>query len=172
MDNRTGFENQRSEGLHRFESCTLRKMKDKLLLVAAPIVFKKSKDKKFWFIAKVTEESDWEIPKATAKRGESSVRAAIRSMAEQGGMNTKVLEEVGRAGGAAMMNGKTLPQRYLFYLMVRQEGSGEETLEFADSVWLEYGQAIRKLSQKRDQMMLRDANALLKKLERDKKRIF
>lgn len=143
-------------------------MKEKILLVGGAVVYRKANGKTTWFIVKQKVDGDWELPKTTARRGESSVRAVIRAMGEQGGMRAKVLEEVGRSGGAAMIGGKTVPQRNLFYLMINKEG--QEVLGFADYQWLEYGKAIRRLASKKDQGMLRGARDLLKKLEAEKKK--
>ncbi len=143
-------------------------MKEKILLVGGAVVYRKVNGKITWFLVKQKEDSDWELPRTTARRGESSVRAVIRAMGEQGGMRAKVLEEVGRGGGAAMLGGRTVPQRYLFYLMINKEGS--EALGFADYDWFEYRKAIKKLTAKRDQAMLRAAKDLLKKIEDEKKK--
>jgi hypothetical protein len=137
-------------------------MKDSSMLMSSPVVFKEGKEP-LWFIVKQNEDSDWELPKTIARKGESSVRASIRAMAEQGGMRANVIEEVGRSGGAAKINGRNVSQRYLFYLMVYREGT--EILGYADSDWLPFSKAVRKLTQKRDQSMLREANSMLKNIE-------
>ncbi len=113
------------------------------------------------------EDGKWEIPKVPVRRTESSPRAAIRMMAEKGGMDAKVLEEAGRAGGSTTINGKTVPQRHLYYLMI-QTAAGE-VLGFKDYKWLEYAKAIRKLSSKREKMMMRQARRELRKWEREQK---
>ena len=142
-------------------------MKQKLILVGAAVVYKKVKDKPVWFIVKQKEDSDWEIAKTTVRRGESSVRAVIRMMGEQAAMNVKVQEEVGRSGGAAMVGGNTVPQRTLFYLMFCKEAN--EVLSFLDYDWLDYGKAVKKLKNKKDQAILKAARDLLKELDRKKK---
>ena len=89
-------------------------------------------------------------------------------MGEQGGMTTKVLAEAGRAGGVTTVNGKTLPQRYIYYLMLQQYSEGE-VLGFEDYAWLSYAKALRKLSSKREKMMLRQAKKELSKWQREQK---
>jgi ADP-ribose pyrophosphatase YjhB (NUDIX family) len=127
-----------------------------IVLVSGAIVFKQEKGGSRWLVTKQGEEEGWEIPKVVVRKGESSVRAALRMMGEKGGMTTQILEEAGRAGGVATINGKTLPQRHLYYLMVLRAPSGE-AIGFAEHKWLEYAKAVRKLSSKREQMMLRQA---------------
>jgi len=145
---------------------------EKLVLVSGAIVFKEGRGKSRWLITKQAENDGWEIPKVVVRKGESSVRAAMRMMGEKGGMTTQALEEAGRAGGVTTINGKTLPQRYLYYLMLLKEPSGE-AIGFAAHKWLEYAKAVRKLSSKREQTMLRQARKEYriwnKKMELEKK---
>jgi len=129
---------------------------DKLVLVSCAIVFKKGRGKSRWFIAKQVDGDEWEIPKVVVRKGESSVRAALRMMGERGGMTTQVLEEAGRAGGVTTINGKTLPQRYLYYLMELKAPPGE-AIGFSTYKWYEYAKAVRKLPSKREKMMLKQA---------------
>ena len=136
-------------------------MKDNSVLVSVPIVFKKIKEDFFWFV--VYQGGAWELPKTMVRRGESSVRASIRLMAEQGGMRAKVLEEVGRASGAAKISGRAITQKYLFYLMRFKDGG--EVLGFEATEWLPYAQAVRKLAAKRDKTQLKSAKALYKEID-------
>lgn len=142
-------------------------MKQKLILVGSGVVYKKVKDKPLWFLVKIKEDSDWELPKTNARRGESSVRSVIRMLGEQAAMNVKVLEEVGRSGGAALVGGQTIPQRQIYYLLVCKEA--KEVLGFIDFDWLEYPKAVKKLKSKKDQAMLKAARDLLKELDKKKK---
>ena len=71
-------------------------MAEQIRLVSAAAVYKKDGDDVLWFLIKEKEGGGWEIPKTVTKNGESSVRASIRALGEQGGMRVKVLEEVGR----------------------------------------------------------------------------
>jgi len=142
-------------------------MKEKNLLVSGAIVFKKSGGKITWFIVRQGKEAGWEIPKTNVRKGESSVRAALRLTSEQGGIRAKVLEEVGRAGGVATINGNVVPLRYLYYLMVHKDSS-DEALGFSESEWLDYKTASRRLSSKRERLMLKEAKQMVEKLEKAK----
>lgn len=143
-------------------------MKQKLILVGGAVIYKKVKDKPLWFIVKQKEDSDWEIPKTNARRGESSVRAVIRMMGEQAAMNVKVLEEVGRVGGAALVGGNTIPQRTIYYLLVCKEA--KEVLAFMDFDWVDLAKGVRKLKNKKDIAMLKGAKDLLKEIDKKKKK--
>lgn len=141
---------------------------DNIAHFAAGILVLRPKDKKDtkWLITKKDKDSDWELPKALARKGESSVRAGIRMMSEQAGINAKVAEEVGRSGGATKLNGEAVSQRTIYYLMTtRDEG---ENLTFFEMEWLDYNKAVRRLALKQEQQMLREARNLFKKISKYK----
>ena len=142
-------------------------IKEQVLLISASVLYSRKGDDVLWFLIKENDKDGWEIAKTIVRNGESSVRGAIRSMGEQGGMRVKVLEEVGRHGGAAKVNGKVITQRIIYYLIVHKEGN--EVLGFKETDWFEYSTALRKLTTKRDKEMLKAAKALLKEI-RDKKK--
>lgn len=144
-------------------------MNKKRVLVSCACVVKFGKGKPKWFIVKQNEESGWEIPKIVVRKTESSVRAALRMMGEQGGMKTKVIEEAGRAGGITTVNGKTLPQRHLYYFMIHKADSGE-SIGFKEYDWFEYAKAVRKLPSKRERQMLKAARKEYRKWRKERKR--
>ncbi len=159
-------------------------MNKELVLISGAIVYRAIKGKKRWFLAKQSgEDGDWEIPKIIVRKAESSARGAMRLMLEQMGMDTQVLEEAGRAGGSATINGKVVPQRHLYYIMLfkeREEGEeGEEkqkkeeieevVIGFDDHGWFEYAQAVRKLRSKRERLMLKQGRKELRKWEKAEK---
>ncbi len=142
-------------------------MPEQIHLVAASALYKKAGDDVEWFL--INEGTDgWQVPKSIARSGESSVRAAIRSMGEQGGMRVKVLEEVGRHGGAAKVGSRILTQRVIYYLMIHKDGN--EVLGFAETGWFDHTSALRKVTNKRDREMLKDARALLMEIRAKKKK--
>lgn len=136
-----------------------------LVLISGAVVFKEGRGKTKWLITQ-QEEGEWEIPKVFVRKGESSVRASLRMMGEQGGMTTQVLEEVGRAGGVTKVGNKTLPKRHLYYLMLFISGASE-AIGFDQIKWLDYAQAVRKLSSKQEQSMLREARKGYRKWKKE-----
>jgi len=96
-----------------------------LVLISGACTFREVKGQNRWFLIKLPDLEEWEIPKVLVRKGESSVRAALRMMGEKGGMTTRVLEEAGRAGGVTTINGRTFPQRHIYYLMVAKSMAGE-----------------------------------------------
>jgi ADP-ribose pyrophosphatase YjhB (NUDIX family) len=143
-------------------------MNKNLVLVSGAVVFRPTRGKSKWFIVKQTDNESWEIPKVMVRKGESSVRAALRMIGEKGSMSTKVLEEVGRAGGATTINGKTFPQRHLYYLMLLISAS-KEPIGFSNHLWLEYAKAVRKLTSKRERAMLKQARKAYRTWKKEEK---
>jgi hypothetical protein len=141
-------------------------IKTNQITISGGVLFKDSRGKRYFFIVK-SKEGEWELPKVIVRRGESSVRAIIRLTSEQGGMNTQVLEEAGRASGIATINGKTMPQKYYYYLMIYR--SSGEIIGFEKYQWMEFGKASRALSLKREKDMLKSGKEVLKEWEKKHK---
>ena len=140
-------------------------MKNDKVLVSGAVIFKEYRGKQTWLVVKRSEENGWEIPKTVVRKGESSVKAAIRMMGEQGDMAAQVLEEAGRAGGSISINGKVVPQKNIYYLMMQR--STGEILGFEKHKWLEYSKAARRLGSKREQSMLKQAKKELRKWKKE-----
>ncbi len=134
------------------------------ITISGAMVFKDYRGKRFFLLVRQKEESGWEIPKITVRKGESSVRASIRLTGEQAGMNARVLEEAGRASGVATINGKTISQKLYYYLMLFRAGA--EIIGFEEFVWLPYADALKRLSLKREKDILRSGKDVLKTWEK------
>jgi len=143
-------------------------MNKNLVLVSGAIVFREKGKDVEWFLVKLSDDDGWEIPKVAVRKGESSVRAALRMMGEKAAMTTRVLEEVGRAGGVTNLNGKTLPQRHLYYLML-SKFDANEAIGFSEYAWLGHAQAMRKTSSKREKTMIKEAKLAYKKWKKERK---
>ncbi len=141
--------------------------KNTILLISGGIVFKDYRGRRKFLLVKQKDEEGWEIPKVTVRRGESSVRAAIRMTGEQAGMNVRVLEEAGRSSGFATVGGKSVPQKHLYYLMLQK--SGGEIMGFEKFEWLEHDKALRRVTSKREKDMLKNAKSVLKEWEKVQK---
>ena len=139
--------------------------KNQQILIGGAIVFRDNHGKRQYLVVKQKEDGDWEIPKVTVRRGESSVRAVIRMTSEQAGMTARVLEEAGRSSGNAIVNGKSVQQKYYYYLM-HQKAGGVDVIGFPESKWVEYGDASKKVVSKKDKEMLKGAKDVLKEWEK------
>jgi ADP-ribose pyrophosphatase YjhB (NUDIX family) len=145
-------------------------MKEKTVLVSGAVVYKRNKgEKPCWFIIKQNSSSNWEIPKTIVRRGESSVRAVIRLMAEQAGMRAKVLEEVGRGSSSTTIAGKVVSSKQIYYLMVCKDQG--EVLGYEESDWVPYSDLSRKLGLKREKSIYKSAKEILAGLDRERKKV-
>jgi len=142
---------------------------DKNMVIASvALVVRFTPRKEYWLLVREDEEGDWTFPKITKRKVESSVKAVIRLMQEKANMDAKVIEEAGRRGSMATVDGKTVSKRVIYYSMV--ERSSGEAIGFTEQEWVEYAIAIRKLKSKRDRDMLKIAREQTNSWYKDKKR--
>lgn len=135
------------------------------ILIGGAVVFRENRGKRQFLLVKQKEGDDWEIPKVTVRRGESSVRAVLRMISEQAGMTARVLEEAGRSAGTTVVNSKTIPQKFYYYLLL-QKGGNSELIGFNQYKWMDYGDAMKKLAIKREKDMLKGGKDVLKEWEK------
>jgi 8-oxo-dGTP pyrophosphatase MutT (NUDIX family) len=138
------------------------------ITIGGAIVFRDNRGKRQFLLVKTKEDGDWEIPKVIVRKGESSVRAVIRLTGEQGGMTTRVLEEAGRAMGATVLNGKSIPQKYYYYILL-QKGGSSDLIGFFEFKWLEYAEAVKRVPLKREKDMFKLGRDVLKEWEKTHK---
>ena len=141
---------------------------DQQISIGGAVVFRGNRGKTQFMLVKQKEEGDWEIPKVTVRKGESSVRAVIRMMGEQAGMTVRVLEEASRSTGNAVINGKSVSQKFYYYLMISKAG-GLDAIGFHDFQWLEYGKVVKKVVLKKEKDVFRSAREVLKEWEKTHK---
>jgi len=137
------------------------------ILVGGAVIFKESKKKKMFLLSK-DEDNKWELIKSTVRRGESSVRSVIRFTSEQGNMDARVLDEVGRTSGTGTVNNRSVIYKYIYYLMYYK--SGAEVMGLGDISWFDYSTAARKVELKREKDILKEANSMIKAWEKANKK--
>lgn len=142
-------------------------IKNNNISLGGVLVYKEVRGKRFFWLVG-TADGGWEIPKVTVRRGESSVRAVLRMTGETVGMNTRVLEEVGRHSSIILVNGKPIPQRLYYYLAVLK--SAGEVLGFTKFQWLNYKKALKAITLKREKEVLKSAENLLREWEKERKK--
>ena len=136
--------------------------------IGGAVVYKEGRGKRYYWIV-ADKDGNWEIPKVTVRRGESSVRAVIRMTSEIVGMNAKILEEVGRHSAVVLVNGKATPQKIYYYLLFLK--AVEEIMGFEKYQWKDFKKATKALELKREKDALKNAEELIKKWEKEKKKI-
>ncbi len=132
-----------------------------IVLLAAAIVGKIERGKLKYFLVKNNEDSDWEIPKLTVRKTESSVRAVLRMIGEQAEMRARILDEAARFTSNQQVNGKSVTQKIFYYALIHKTDSGEG-IGFHESAWFDYPKAYKKLSLKKEKEALSGANRILK----------
>jgi len=140
-----------------------------LILISGAVVVRKERRKDKWFLIKNIKDGNWELPKIIVRKTESSVRGVIRMTGEQGGMRARVLEEAGRYNATVTASGRQISQKYIYYLMLYRADSGEN-IGFEEPLWLDYSQALKKLSSKKEKQILNKAKAVLKEWEKERKK--
>lgn len=118
-------------------------------LTSGAVLFRRKNGKTFWFLAKTQESDSWEIPKGVVRRGESSVRTAIRTVDEEANIAARVLEEAGRAG------------EVIYYLM-QQLGSFGGKPRYAQVLWNSYALAKQRLGSASERRIITQANQVLR----------
>lgn len=137
------------------------------VLVGGAVIFKEGKNKNLFLLNK-NNDGEWEILKSIVRRGESSVRSVIRYTSEQGNMNTRVLDEVGRGTSVGTANNKSVTYKYIYYLLIFK--TGLEITGMGNISWFDYQTAAKKLKLKREKDMLKTASQMVKEREKDKKK--
>jgi 8-oxo-dGTP pyrophosphatase MutT (NUDIX family) len=138
------------------------------ITIGGAMVFRDNRGKRQYLLVKTKTDGDWEIPKVVVRKGESSVRSVIRLTGEQGGMTARVLEEVGRTTGSTILNGKSIPQKFYYYLLL-QKGGTSDLIGFIEFKWVEYAEAVKRVPLKREKDMFKLAREVLKLWEKTHK---
>jgi len=150
---------------------------------AGGVVFRKKGGKIYWLITKTSQTlrktlTIWRLPKGwlddefggpgKKARGEVKAsekdlqKAALREVAEEGGVRAKILAKIGTFTWFA---GRKRLKFVTFYLMEflrdLDKGFGPETAEVR---WCEFEEGVKLLTFKREQEVLKAANYLLKKI--------
>jgi ADP-ribose pyrophosphatase YjhB (NUDIX family) len=134
------------------------------VLIGGVVLFKDVRGKRTFLVVKQTAEENWELPKVTVRKGESSVRAVLRLTGELSGISAKVLEEAGRSSGVASVGGRVITQKYFYYLMIQK--SAGEMMGFPFYKWFDYAKTLKTLNLKREKDMLKQGKEVLTEWEK------
>lgn len=129
------------------------------ILVSGAVVFRTRGGKTLWLLVKPGKDDTWQLSKGVVRRGESSVRTAIRTVSETLGIRGRVLEEAGRAKINSTRDGHSFSRRIIYYLM-QQKGKEVRDLmiQFA---WADFVKTHHKLSTVQEKRILHQARSLL-----------
>ena len=138
------------------------------ILIGAGVIYKEVSGGRRYLLVRNEDEDKWEFPKIVVRRGESSVRAVIRMLGEAAGIGAKVLEEVSRVNSIVVVNGKSMPQRLFYYLLIQR--SAGEIIGFDKFEWLDRSKAGSRLFLKREKDVLKESEKMIKAWEKEEKR--
>ena len=134
------------------------------ILVSGAVVFHTRGGKTFWLLVKPGKDDTWQLPKGVVRRGESSVRTAIRTIDETLGIRGRVLEEAGRATINSTRDGHSFSRRIIYYLM--QQKSKEPRDLMTQFAWADFVRTHHKLSTAQEKRILNQARSLLSEWEK------
>ena len=142
----------------------------KRVFSAGGVVYKKAnkkgtdKNRTLWLIIKPKGTDRWQFPKGEIDKGESSEKAALREVQEEGGVDVKLLEKVGISQYFFVLNYQKYFKNVVYYLMefVSDRKSGHDN-EVDEVRFLPFDEAFNNLTFKDDKSMLQKAAILIDK---------
>jgi|Deesub1362A_J573_1020465.scaffolds.fasta_scaffold00115_70 8-oxo-dGTP pyrophosphatase MutT (NUDIX family) len=124
---------------------------------AGAVVFKRNKDIKFLLLN--YESGHWDFPKGNVEKGEDKRETAIREIREETSLkNIKIIEGFeNKISYFYKREGKTIYKEVTFYLAETTTDTVSLSYEHRDYVWLNYQDAIKKLTYKNAKETLKKA---------------
>ncbi|MBI4059117.1 NUDIX domain-containing protein [Candidatus Microgenomates bacterium] len=132
------------------------------IFVSGALVFKPRGKKTLWLVVKPSHEDAWQLPKGVVRPGESSVRAAMRTVSKLTGLRANVVEEISRINTTTTRNSAPIPRRTLYYLMEGKEKDIE--VEVTPNVrleWKEFPTAKSRLATLTEKKILSQGRSVL-----------
>lgn len=120
---------------------------------------------------KVWRKGRWQIPKGWIDEGETGREAAAREVREEGGIEAKIVEKIGRVDVFFYNEDKQkVVKNIVFFLMEYKAGSEKNhDQETKEAVWLPYQEALERLTFKSERQILEKARKILEGKERQPK---
>ena len=138
------------------------KLKVKREFSAGGVVFRREPEGVLWLIVKPKGSEQWRFPKGKIERGENSVRAALREVKEEGGVEARILSKIDNIKYFFVQKGQKIFKTVTFYLMEYiQEAQGGFCWETEEIAWLPFEEAKEKLAFSNEKKILQKANLAL-----------
>lgn len=100
----------------------------------------------------------WGFPKGHLEAGEKSLEAALREVAEETGVEAKMVDKVGVSQYVFSLEGEKVFKSVTIFLMEYVEGEiVHQESEVGEAGWVEYEEALERLSFRKDKDLLTKA---------------
>lgn len=131
---------------------------------AGGAVWRKEKGKDYFLLVKPDGTDRWQLPKGTVDEGESSQETAIREVGEEGGVDAKILEKLGKSQYFFVLKGQKIFKTVTYFLMEylgdTKEGHDHEVDE---AKFFPFNEAFEKLTFEDDKDILKKAKEILER---------
>ena len=131
---------------------------------AGGVVFKRVAKGFQWLLIKPAGTERWQLPKGKVDEGETSKEAAVREVAEEGGVNVRPVAKIGTSQYFFVFKGQKIFKTVIYFLMEyagdKKEGHDHEVDE---TVFVDFAEALEKLTFKDDKEMLKKGREILER---------
>lgn len=129
---------------------------------AGGVVFKKE-NPPLWLVIRPSGSDRWQLPKGRIDEGETLEEAAVREVAEEGGIKVKPVKKLGTSQYFFVFKGKRIFKTVTYFLMEYLEDTQDgHDHEVDETLFLPFKEAYEKLTFKDDKEMLKKAEASLR----------
>ncbi len=119
---------------------------------AGGVVVKREASRTYVLLIKPHNRNRWQLPKGTIDPGESPDVTAIREVREEGGVDARIMADLGPITFFYQMSGRKFVKTVDFFLMEYVSGSpANHDHEVDDSRWFPIEQAVKTVAFKTEQ---------------------
>jgi 8-oxo-dGTP pyrophosphatase MutT (NUDIX family) len=140
---------------------------------AGGAVFKKQNGKILWLLIQPKGRERWQLPKGWIDEGEDAKKAALREVAEEGGIQAELIDKIDTISiffrysytGAP----KDLVNKQITFFLMKYQGEtkdGPDKEEIGGVSWSPYDDAYGKLTFKSEKEILEKAKNILEEKEK------
>lgn len=135
---------------------------------AGGAVFRRQDNKILWLVIKPKGKDRWQLPKGWIDEGEDSRVAAVREVAEEGGVRAEAIEKIDTISIFFHSSYEGAPREFInkkiaFFLMkfLGRTKKGPDPKEVDRVEWLPYSDAYERLTFKSEKEILKKAQEIL-----------
>ena len=129
---------------------------------AGAVVFRKDKEIKYLIIHYHFKADYWDFPRGNIEKGETEQQAALREIAEETGAHVQFLPEFkAKVNWYYKRDGDTVFKEVIFFLAETMEETVTLSKEHIGYAWLNYEQALKKLTYNNAKEVLEKADEFL-----------